>query len=145
MIYIISVSGFYVLHIQILSNCCRHKYDYSISRIFRLYFLAGFCNLSRIYTTSRHYWHHPTMHCAIRTRSMNLKSDLTSWLLDFCCEKYVSFGFLIFIMSRFIFWCVTLRFDVWVIFVFQIYPDSSLKVPIDIDFLNFSCEMIWRR
>ena len=75
-------------HIQNLSNCCRHKYDHSIWRIFRMYFLVGFCNLSWMYTTSRHYWHHPTMHCAIRTRSMNFKSDLKSWLLDFCLLLY---------------------------------------------------------
>ena len=34
-----------VLHIQNLSNHCRHKYDPSISQFFEILFLAGFCNL----------------------------------------------------------------------------------------------------
>ena len=36
------------LHFQNLSNRCRHKYDPSISRIFWISFLAGFCNLVQL-------------------------------------------------------------------------------------------------
>ena len=31
------------LEMQNLSNCCKHKYDQSISRVFKICFLAGFC------------------------------------------------------------------------------------------------------
>ena len=43
-----SVSGC-LLHIQNLSNRCRHKYDLSISRIFKILFLADFCNLAQLW------------------------------------------------------------------------------------------------
>ena len=36
------------LHIQNLSNRCRHEYDPSISQIFKIKFLAGFCNLDQL-------------------------------------------------------------------------------------------------
>ena len=45
-IHITSVSG--CLHIQNLSNRCRHKYDSSISRTFWISFLAGFCNMTQL-------------------------------------------------------------------------------------------------
>ena len=47
-IYITSVSRKPALHIQNLSNRCRHKYDSSISQIFKNLFLAGFCNLVQL-------------------------------------------------------------------------------------------------
>jgi hypothetical protein len=36
------------LHIQNLSNRCRHKYDSLISRIFWISFLAGFCDFGQL-------------------------------------------------------------------------------------------------
>jgi hypothetical protein len=39
------------IHIQNLSNRCRHKYDPLISRIFQTLFLAGFYNLAQVCTT----------------------------------------------------------------------------------------------
>ena len=48
-IYITSVSRKPALHIQNLSNRCRHKYDSSISQIFKNLFLAGFCNLVQLW------------------------------------------------------------------------------------------------
>ena len=36
------------LEMQNLSNCCKHKYDQSISRVFKIWFLAGFCCLDRL-------------------------------------------------------------------------------------------------
>ena len=36
------------LHIQNLSNCCGCRYDPSISRIFLISFLVGFCNLAQL-------------------------------------------------------------------------------------------------
>ena len=38
----------YEFYTQNLSNCCRRKYDQSISRIFKILFLAGFCNLNQL-------------------------------------------------------------------------------------------------
>ena len=35
-------------HIQILSNCCRKKYNQSVSWIFKISFLAGFCYLAQL-------------------------------------------------------------------------------------------------
>ena len=39
---------FPALHIQNLSNRYRHKYDSSISQIFWISFLAGFCNFTQL-------------------------------------------------------------------------------------------------
>ena len=47
-INITSVSGLPGIHILTLSNRCRHKYDSSISRIFRISFLANFCDFAQL-------------------------------------------------------------------------------------------------
>ena len=36
-------------HVQNLSNCCRHRYDMSISQIFFIPFLAGFWHLAQLW------------------------------------------------------------------------------------------------
>ena len=40
--------SFHALHIQNLSNSCRHKYDTSVSQIFQFSFLAGFLTFGTV-------------------------------------------------------------------------------------------------